>query len=213
MGASGKITVFGYPQSTFVRTVRMTLEEKGAPYGLAMPSLSKPGYEAIHPFRRMPEGRHGEFHLFESLAIARYVDAAIPGPALQPSDLRARAVMDQWISAISDYLYRDAIRDFVLQYVFPKGLDGAPDETVILAARPRIGHDLAVLDGALACHEFLVGPDLTLADLFLAPIVAYLPAFPGGDALMAPCPRLSRWIEAMAKRPSFVATIPPRFPG
>ncbi len=28
------VIVFGYPQSTYVRTVRMSLEEKGIPYAL-----------------------------------------------------------------------------------------------------------------------------------------------------------------------------------
>ena len=73
--------------------------------------------------------------------------------------------MDKWISVVCDYLYQDAIRDFVLQYAFPKGPEGTPDEARIAAARPRIAHDLDVLEAALDSKPFLAGARLTLDQL------------------------------------------------
>ncbi|MGB8273732.1 MAG: glutathione S-transferase family protein [Alphaproteobacteria bacterium] len=210
MSAENTVVVYGHPMSTYVRTVRMALMEKGVAYTFEPMPASRPEGTALHPFGAMPAFRHGDIHLFETLAITRYVDAAFPGAKLQPRDKRARAIMDQWVSAVSDYVYRDAIRSFVLQYVFPKGPGGTPDQKVIGEAMPRIRRDLAVLDRQLAENAYLAGAKLTLADLYLAPIASYIPAFPGGNDLMAPCPDLARWLEKMAKRPSFAATVPPR---
>ena len=34
--------------------------------------------------------RHGDFTLYETTAICRYVDGAFQGPALQPADVQGR---------------------------------------------------------------------------------------------------------------------------
>ena len=90
--------VHGVPGSPYVRTVLLALEEKGAPWrlaGLAMGGNRAPGYRAIHPFAKIPALDHGDFHLYETDAILRYIDAAVPGPSLIPSDVRAGARMAQ----------------------------------------------------------------------------------------------------------------------
>ena len=38
----------------------------------------------LHPFSKLPAFRHGEFTLFKTIAIMRYVDEAFKGPPLQP---------------------------------------------------------------------------------------------------------------------------------
>ena len=68
------VTIFGFPQSTFVRTVRMTCEEKGVPYSLESVEWGAASHRTRHPFLRIPAFQHGNFALYESLAIARYVD-------------------------------------------------------------------------------------------------------------------------------------------
>ena len=39
---------------------------------------------ALHPFDRVPIFQHGDFTLYETSAIATYVDEAFEGPALSP---------------------------------------------------------------------------------------------------------------------------------
>ena len=43
--------------------------------------------------------------LYETAAIALYVDEAFTGPALQPTTAQARARMHQWISSLNGYYY------------------------------------------------------------------------------------------------------------
>ena len=88
------IVVHGIPGSPFLRSVLATLEEKGQTYRLNVmgPGDSKkPEYLKRHPFGRVPAFEHGDFALYETQAILRYLDAAFPEPALQPKDARQAA--------------------------------------------------------------------------------------------------------------------------
>ena len=77
--------------------------------------MASEAYRELHPFGKIPAMRHGDVTLFETSAIARYIDETFPGPRLQPADPRERAVMNQWISACNHYFYSDVIRRYVLQ--------------------------------------------------------------------------------------------------
>lgn len=62
---------------------------------------------ASHPWGRIPSICHDGFWLFESQAIARYLDATF-APALLPTDAKQGAVVDSWVSSISDYFFTPA---------------------------------------------------------------------------------------------------------
>ena len=77
-----EVIVFGYPQNTYVRTVRMSLEEKGIPYALEPIDLKAPEYRKRHPFAKMPAFQHGNVKLYETSAITRYIDEVFDGASL-----------------------------------------------------------------------------------------------------------------------------------
>jgi glutathione S-transferase len=202
------VTIFGFPQSTYVRTVRMVCEEKGVSYEL---SLIKPGSAVsadVHPFGRVPGFQHGKVHLYESSAISRYVDEVFPGPALVPATPLERATMEQWVSVINSYVYEDLIRKYAFAYIFPSGAEGKPDRAAIEAAVPNLKRDLRLIDKGLEGKEWLAGKTLSLADLFVAPILGYVSMFPEGQATLAECPNMKRVGAAMTARPSYVKTAP-----
>lgn len=202
-------TLLGDPRSTFTRSARMALEEKGIAYTLEPHAPRDDAIGAIHPFHRIPAYRQGDFRLYETSAIARYVDETFPGPKLAPESPRDRARMEQWISAINCYLYNAMVRRYVLQYAIPRGAGGKPDRAVIDAALPEIDRQLGVLEAAYDGGDFLAGNALSLADLLLAPIVFYLQRFPESKALLAKYPNVTRAHGLIAQRPSFAATMPP----
>ena len=204
------VIIFGFPESSYVRTVRMVCEEKGVSYEI---SAIKPGSQVsadVHPFGRVPGFKHGDVHLYESSAIARYVDEVFPGPSLVPATPVERATMEQWVSSINAYVYDDLIRKYVFAYIFPKGPDGKPDRAVVDAAVPNLKRDLRLIDKGLEGKEWLAGKTLSLADLFVAPILGYVSMFPEGQATLAECPNMKRVGAAMTARPSYVKTAPPR---
>src|SRR5207302_4399314 len=108
--------------------------------------------------------------LYETSAIAAYIDEAFDGPALQPKDLRARARMNQWISAVNSYYYPYMIYHVSHERrVFPE-LGIASDEKVVAHALPKIEVGLAVIERALEDgNNYLLGRELSLADFYLLP--------------------------------------------
>jgi glutathione S-transferase len=100
------------------------------------------------------------------------------------------------------------VRRFVLQILFPKGEGGKPDRAVIEAALAEMPAQLAALDQAYAQGDWLAGNSFSGADLFVAPILAYVQAFPEGAQLMARYPNLARGQALVRARASFTATNP-----
>ena len=101
------------------------------------------------------------------------------------------------------------IRRYVLQYAFPKGADGKPDRAVIDAALAESKQQLGILDAAYGSRNYLAGDEVSLADLFVAPIVFYVQNMPDGKELLAPFGNVRRAHTAMAERESFKITMPP----
>lgn len=207
-GSAATITVYGDPRSSYVRTVRMALAEKGVAYAHEPVAPHTERVVAICPFGRVPAFRDGDFTLYETTAIVRYVDECFEGPSLIATNPWARAKMEQYVSLINCHGYDAMVRRYVLQYVFPKGPGGTPDRGVIDKALPEIKALLEVLDLAYGPRILLAGPSVTLADLLLAPIIFYLPQFPEGKTLLAAAPNVVRAHAAIAERESFKATAP-----
>ena len=86
------LIVHGVLGSPYVRAVRLALEEKRLPYRVAQlaPGTSRsPEHLARHPFGRMPVLEDGDFTLYETQAILRYLERRAPSPALVPADPQA----------------------------------------------------------------------------------------------------------------------------
>jgi glutathione S-transferase len=204
-----QVTIYGPPQSSYVRTARLVCEEKGVAYELAPVKFGGDEHLAMHPFGRVPIFTHGDVRLVETSAIARYVDEVFPGPSLVPATAIERARMEQWISMVNSYLYEDIIKKYVLAYIFPKTEDKSPDRALIAAALPNLQRDLEIVDRAVGEHPWLAGKSLSLADLFLCPILASASMFPEAKEIMGRLENLPRAGAAMMSRPSVAKTAPP----
>src|SRR5438876_10286811 len=164
--------VYGFPRSTFVNIVRLILTHKDVAYQFHYlePMMGKPEHLALHPFNRVPILRHDDLTVYETSAIAAYVDEAFGGASLTPKDVKARARMNQWISAVNSYYYPYMIYHVTHErLVFPE-LGLASDEKVVAHALPKVETALAVVERELGhAQDYLLGSELTIADLFLLP--------------------------------------------
>jgi len=210
--------VYGFPRSTFVNIVRLVLTHKGVRYGFhdLESVMGKAEHLALHPFDRVPIFRHGDFVVYETSAIVSYVDEAFDGPRLTPQDVRARARMNQWISAVNSYFYLYMIFHVTHErLVFPE-LGIASDETVVAHALPKVELGLGVIERELAHgNDYLVGPELTLADYYLLPCTFAFSLTNEGRAMYPKFPAFCRWRERMEALPTTMklrATLPPREP-
>ena len=141
---SAEVTVFGARCSIYVRAVLMALEAKGVAYALEIVDIFSAdadldAYRKLHPFLRIPAFRHGEFVLYETAAINRYIDEAFLGPALQPVAAENRARMTQIMSMTDSYAYRTLVWDIYVERVsHPR--EGKPaNEARIAQAHPGHG--------------------------------------------------------------------------
>jgi glutathione S-transferase len=207
-----KPEIIGSLRSSYTRVVRMVCEEKRIDYTLTETQLGSPEVCAIHPFGKMPVLRHGDFTLCESKAIATYLDRAFLGPALTPEDPMLAARMEQWVSLINTMMDPTLMRTYLFAYAFPKTADGKPDRAIIDAVLPKVREQLAMLDQAVAAQNHLVGDRLTLADLFVLPILHYLKLLPESGQMLAPQTPLGRYLDTHAARASYVGTLPPLGP-
>jgi glutathione S-transferase len=204
--------IIGGERSTYTRVVRMVCEEKGIDYLLTEALLGAPEIFAIHPFGKMPVLRHGDIELFESKAIATYLDRSFPGPSLFPSDPLAGALTEQWVSLVNTLVDRTLIRTYLLAYAAPKTADGKPDRQAIEAVTPAMQTQIGVLDKAVARTGYLVGDQFTFADINLMPILYYVRLPPEGAEALNRATNLAAYYERHAERPSFKRTIPPPGP-
>ena len=203
------LQVIGIPQSSFTRAVRMAALEKGIPYDFVVAPPHSPEVKAIHPAGKIPVMRHGELTMFESRAIAHYIDDHFPGPALTPRTPAGDAQVEQWISYHNTTVDPLLVRKYVLSgYVFPTTPDKSPDQGLIVQLQSALAREAEVLDKATA-SGFLVGDRFTLADIFLMPTLFSAHRFPEFGALMKQASNLQRYYERHAERESFTATMPP----
>ncbi|HXS28465.1 MAG TPA: glutathione S-transferase family protein [Steroidobacteraceae bacterium] len=201
--------VHGVPGSPFMRAVEVALREKSAPYRVrAMsPGESKsPEYLALHPFGRIPAFEHGDFRLYETQAILRYIDGVIPSPPLVPQDPRLAARMNQIIGINDCYFFPLVARAIVFnRIVGPKLLNLPIDEAAIAAAIPEGRRCIGEIERLLGEQPFLAGERLSLADVLFAPQLDFLAATPEGASLLAGT-RLNAWLGRMRARPSMIGT-------
>jgi glutathione S-transferase len=210
--------VYGFPRSSYVNIVRMILAHKDVPYTFhdLETVMGKPEHLALHPFDRVPVLRHGDFTLYETSAIVSYVDEAFSGPRLTPQDVRGRARMNQWISAVNSYYYYYMIYHVTHERVVFPELGIAPDEKVVEHALPKIEVGLGVIERELSHgKEYLLGSELSIADFYLLPSTFAFSMTEEGKRMYPKFPAFCRWRERMENLPTikkYRASMPPRAP-
>lgn len=188
------VEIFGFAGSTYVRTARMVCLEKHVEHQLRPLEFRSDSHRALHPFLRMPVMRIGDTVLYETLAIATYIDEAFDGPALMPDSPLGRARALQWVSTCSDYLYRHLVQALL------KSDDAAEDD---LGAARRA---LEIVDMHLRDGPFLLGSEIYLCDLFLAPMIVFAQDHAAAASLFQALDGICAWRERIASRSSFAMT-------
>ncbi|HEY4106072.1 MAG TPA: glutathione binding-like protein [Polyangiaceae bacterium] len=197
--------IFGHPASTCTRKVLMTLHENGAPFEFVLVDFAKgehkqPAHLARQPFGQVPSLEDEDFALYESRAMARYIDGKCGGK-LTPKDARARALMEQWISVETSNFTPHAMK-FIYQYVFKR----EQPEDVLKAAGERLDVAFSILDRELAKKPYLAGDSISLADVCFAPYLEYLAPSPAAEKIGAHA-NVARWWREISARPTWKKTV------
>jgi glutathione S-transferase len=182
-----KMVLWGFDGSTYVRTVKMLLAEKGVTQFEQMPLNVLKGEPKMHehlqrhPFGKVPVLDHDGMRLLETSAIVRYLNEVLPGTSLVPATAKDRARMDMVIGVVDSYGYPSLIGGVAAYHLFPDFVGGKNDAM----RKSGLAEGRKVIELAMktkGASSFIAG-DLSLADLYLAPIAFYVSLTPDSTAL------------------------------
>jgi glutathione S-transferase len=152
----------------------------------------------LNPNGRVPLLQDGEFSLWESNSIVRYLCAKHDFGGLYPASPEARAHAERWMDWQLSTLIRPVSIVFVSLIRTP---EAQRDPQAIAAAAAEAQTALALLDRHLAAQPFVAGPQFSMGDIPLGATVhrwLELPAVP-----RRPLPALEAWRARLAQRPAF----------
>ena len=205
------ITLWGFDGSTYVRTVKMLLTEKGitqfkqVPLNVLEGEPKTPEHLERHPFGKVPVLDHDGMRIIETSAIARYLNDVLPGKSLIPATPKDRARMDMIIGIIDSYGYGALIGGVAAYHLFPDFVGGKNDTM----RQGGIETGRKVIEQAMRTRgssPFITG-ELSLADLYLAPIAFYVSLTPDKDAVIN-VDGFSEWWMKIQALQSFKSTQP-----
>ena len=204
-------TLWGFDASTYVRTIKMLLAEKNftkfnqVPLNVLAGEPRTPEHLERHPFGKVPVLDHDGMRILETTAIARYLNDILPGRSLVPATPKDRARMDMIIGIIDSYGYGALIGGVAAYHLFPDFVGGKNEA----AHKGGLENSRKVLELAMKTKgksPFIAG-ELSLADLYLAPIMFYVSLTPDKDALFN-VDGVAGWWANMEALPSYKNTQP-----
>lgn len=204
------IKLWGFNNSTYVRTVKMLLAEKGVtdfeqvPVNVLKGEPKQPEHLERHPFGKVPVVDVDGFRIIETPAIAGYLDAVLPGKKLIPTDPKRMARSTMAVNILDSYGYSALIGGVVAYHLFPDFVGGKNEEMHhkgIAEGEKVLGEIMKIRGG----DRFIAGAEPSLADLYLAPIFAYVVLTPHKDEFLA-LPDVSDWWNAVTALDSFRST-------
>jgi glutathione S-transferase len=206
-----EMTLWGFNNSTYVRTVKMVLAEKHftafkqVPLNVLAGDPKTPAHLERHPFGKVPVLDHDGLRILETSAIARYLNDTLPGKSLVPPTPRDRARMDMIVGIVDSYGYGALVGGVAAYHLFPDFVGGKNDALLQAGAESgrRVAEFVMKTRGA---SQFIAG-ELSLADLYLAPIIAYVAMTPDKN-IVFDVAGFSDWWADIQALPSFKETQP-----
>jgi len=180
------------------------LEEVGAPYEIkryqrdASTRLAPPELKAVHPLGKSPVVTDGEQTVIESGAIIDYIIRRHGGGRLAPAlGSPAYEQYSQWLH----YAEGSAMLPLMLfMYVGRLGEAGAPLHPRI---ESEIANHLGYVNGALEGRDWLVGDELSGADIQMSFVGEVTGAFGRLDQY----PNIKAWLGRFQARPAYKAAL------
>ena len=168
------LTVYGRVTSSNVQAVLWLLEEleleyKRLDYGFTFGGLDTPDYQAMNPHGKIPVLKVGDMAIFESAAIIRYLATTYAGETLWPSDPLRRSQIDMWAEWAKNSVAAGFTGPIFWLVVRTKPENRDPE--LIIKNTIKLDKEMAKADAQLQKHDFLCGPDFTIADIQLGHVL------------------------------------------
>ena len=160
------LKIWGRANSVNVQKVLWTCDEIALPYeridaGMKFGINTTPPFLANNPNGKIPLIEDGDFLLWESNAIMRYLALAHGGSAIYPADPKVRGGVERWLDWTISTL-QPAERPVFWGYV--RTAPAQRDNTELRLAAEKLGEVYGILDHHLAGRTFVEGEAFSLAD-------------------------------------------------
>ncbi len=204
------LKIWGRKNSINVQKVMWTIGELGLPHervdiGGPFGKNKEPAYLAMNPNGLVPTMQDGDFLLWESNAIVRYLAGNDEKKRLLPAGPKARALADQWMD------WQQTTYNPFVGPIFINMIRTPPekrDMALVERSRQSATETARILDAQLGRNAYVAGDHFSIGDIPVGISTyrfwAMVPEHP-------PLPHLQRWYDAVSARQAFrdhVAAVP-----
>ncbi|KMM89799.1 MULTISPECIES: glutathione S-transferase family protein [Pseudomonas] len=197
------LKVWGRKNSSNVRKVLWCAEELALPYereeaGGAFGVVDTPQYRALNPNGRVPMIEDGDFVLWESNAIVRYLAARYGSDtSWYQRDVCVRAQADKWMDWTTS-TFAGPFRD--LFWGMLRTPAEQQDWVLINGASKTCAELLSIVDQALSEKPYLSGDEIGMGDI---PLGSFIYAWFEMPLERPSMPNLEAWYERLKLRPCY----------
>jgi glutathione S-transferase len=208
--SKAQLTIWGRANSVNVQKVLWCLAELDLPFqridaGMQFGKNDQAEYLAMNPNGRVPTLVDGDYVLWESNSVMRYLCMAYgEGSPIYPQAPKARAAVDRWLD------WTLSILQPVDRPVFWGLVRTPPEKRDIIQIQKEAdaaGIVWRVIEEQVATRRFVEGDQFTIADIALG---AYARRWLGVEGVSKPrLSNLERWFGDVAQRAGFVRFVAP----
>lgn len=209
-------TLYHYPLDPFSRKVRVLLSEMQIDYKMVLQKfwVKDSRFQQLNPMLTVPFVMTNEGEtIFGASAIVEYFDEMRDiGERFLSGDIANRAQIRKMIFCFDEKCYHEATK-FILRervYKFFESSAG-PDLRILDGAKSALNYYLKYLSFVLSRSDWVVGTNLTMADLSIAAHISSLDYL--GEIPWASYPAIKNWYSILKSRPSFSSILSDAIPG
>lgn len=195
------IKLYRHPMSGHAHRVELMLSLLRLPTELIDVDLMKGAHKqaaflALNPFGQVPVLDDNGVILTDSNAILVYLARRYGNGGWLPSDAVGEAAVQRWLSvAAGQIAYGPAAARLITVF----GAQMNADEVI-----SRAHGVLKVIEGELRQHNFLVGAQITIADIAAYTYIAHAPE---GNVALGEYPQVQAWLKRIEALPNFVGMV------
>ena len=196
------LEIWGRPYSSNVIPVIWAASECGVKYKLKLAGgsfgkLDTEAFGQMNPNRMIPTIVDGDFALWESHVIVRYLCGKYANGSLYPTDIQQRAIADQWMEWSGTLAFPPVIQLF---FATVRTEPDARDAEKIQNHLNEASETLQILDNHLVNNKYVAGDDFTMGDIPLG-AVAY--RYFNVEVKRPALPHIEAWYQRLCERPAY----------
>ena len=205
MSTAVPLTLWGRISSINVRKVMWTAQYLNLPIqrieaGAAFGVVNTPEFQRMNPNAMIPVLQDGDFTLWESNVIVRYLCDKYSFGALYPTDSQQRFDAERWMDWQQSELNRASGPPFV------QWIRTAPEQRNLVLIEEytrKMNHWLGIVEAHLAIQPYMAGQTLTMADIpLLCEVHRWWAVRKASGESNTTYPAIERWYAPLVAHPA-----------